>query len=47
MNLQEKYEVSTKDVLLASAIHTIKGSRTCPDFIYKYSLKKYGKKDQL
>ena len=47
MNLQEKYEVSTKDVLLASAIHTIKGSRTCPDFIYKYSLKKYGHKDNL
>ena len=47
MNLQEKYEVSSRDVFLASAVRNIKGSRTCPEFLYRYSLKKYGFKDNL
>lgn len=47
MDLQEKYEVSTKDVLLASAIRHIKGSRICPEFLYKYSFNHYGHKDNL
>ena len=47
MNLQEKYEVSTKDVLFASVIRHIKGSRICPKFLHEYSLKHYGAKDNL
>ena len=46
-NLQEKYEISTTDVYLASCIRTIKGSRKCPEWIYNYSIKKYGSKDNL
>lgn len=45
--LQEKYEISNSDVYLASFIRKIKGSRKCPEWLYKYSVKKYGTKDNL
>ena len=47
MNLAEKYEITKKDEILCELIRKIKGSRICPDFLYKYSLKKYGSKDNL
>lgn len=46
MGLKEKYEISAADVGLCSIIRKVKG-RKCPDFLYTYSLKKYGFKDNL
>ena len=47
MNLVEKYEITKKDELLCHFIRKIKGNRICPDFLYEYSAKKYGAKDNL
>lgn len=46
-SLQEKYEISNTDAYLAACIRTVKGSRKCPEWLYSYSLKKYGSKDNL
>ena len=47
MNLAEKYEIKKKDELLCHFIRKLKGSRVCPNFLYEYSLKHYGSKDNL
>lgn len=47
MSLKEKYEISDKEVVLSAIIRKIKGSSKCPDFLYSYSHKKYGWKDNL
>lgn len=46
MDLKKKYEISKGDVYLCSMIRRLKG-RKCPEFLYSYSLKKYGFKDNL
>lgn len=45
--LIEKYDISKMDAYLAEMVYRIKGSRICPEYIYKLSLKKYGFKDNL
>ena len=45
--LIEKYDISKMDAYLAEMVYRIKGSRICPEYVYKLSLKKYGFKDNL
>lgn len=47
MKLDEKYKISKLDILFCSAIKFFRGSNVCPKYIYKYSVKKYGKQDNL
>lgn len=46
-DLIEKYDISKMDAYLAEMVYRIKGSRICPEYVYKLSLKKYGFKDNL
>lgn len=45
--LIEKYEVKKLDAYMAAVVRRINGTKFCPESIYKYSLKKYGYKDNL
>lgn len=50
MNKQDliaKYEISKFDAILCMIVHALRGTNTCPKFIYKHSKKKYGEKDSL
>ena len=47
MNLKEKYEIDDKDIALSALVRKFKGSAKCPNFLYNYSRKKYGWKDNL
>ena len=47
VSLIEKYEVKKLDAYMASVVRRINGTKFCPESIYKYSLKKYGYKDNL
>lgn len=47
MTLEEKYDVTKADVLYTKLIRKIRGSRVCPEILYKHSLKRYGAKDNL
>lgn len=46
-DLKQKYEISSRDIILASFIRRLRGCRRCPNWLYSYSLKKYGFKDNL
>ena len=37
--LIEKYDISKMDAYLAEMVYRIKGSRICPEYVYKLSLK--------
>lgn len=47
VSLIEKYEVKKLDAYMAAVVRRINGTKFCPESIYKYSLKKYGYKDNL
>ena len=47
VSLIEKYEVKKLDAYMAAVVRRINGTKFCPGSIYKYSLKKYGYKDNL
>ena len=47
VSLIEKYEVKKLDAYMAAIVRRINGTKFCPESIYKYSLKKYGYKDNL
>ena len=47
VSLIEKYEVKKLDAYMAAVVRRINGTKICPESIYKYSLKKYGYKDNL
>ena len=46
-NLRQKYDISYHDFLLASATRRLRGCNKCPSWLYSYSLKRYGFKDNL
>ena len=47
VSIIEKYEVKKLDAYMAAVVRRINGTKFCPESIYKYSLKKYGYKDNL
>ena len=46
-NLKKKYEISQYDYCLATITRKLRGCRKCPNWLYSYSLKRYGFKDNL
>lgn len=46
-NLEEKYNISKWEALCCKLIRIVRGTNTPPHFLYKYSKKHYGWKDNL
>ena len=47
MDLVKKYEISKLDYWLCKTIRSLKGSGIPPEYLLRYSIKKYGVKDNL
>lgn len=47
MSVETKYGITPIEAIVCKIIRVIRGTRKCPNFIYKKSRKKYGRKDNL
>lgn len=45
--LRKKYQISYWEEMYCKIVRTIRGSKTCPKFLFKKSYRKYGKKNNL